>query len=110
MFVADAGCGRMGGCGDGVGADDDEAWSRTLSTSRGLPMTMPTAPEMYPPQKSADMAPCFGLGLIRPSSDGDKVVEPHEERDTGCYSHAATRQMDEQFDRLRDRLLLPIGY
>jgi hypothetical protein len=37
-----------------------EAWRRTLSTSRGLPIMMPTAPEMYPAQKSADMLLSLG--------------------------------------------------
>ena len=54
--VADVvGCGNVGcGC---TGADvvDDEACSLTLRTSSGFPMMMPTAPEMYPAQKSADM-------------------------------------------------------
>lgn len=31
------------------------AWRRTLMRSRGLPIKMPAAPEIYPAQNSADM-------------------------------------------------------
>ncbi len=56
----DEGCGA--GCGVGAVAVF-EAWRRTLRTSRGLPMMMPMAPEIYPAQKSADIV---GSGLGAP--------------------------------------------
>lgn len=45
------------------------AWSRTFMRSRGLPIRMPAAPEIYPAQKSADMVKIYENVEIDVGSD-----------------------------------------